>query len=68
MKKLIILLMFAILFLPACKKDPCYTCSTSDDATGYIWDVEYLCGTENKENYIVTFTDANNTAECILKE
>lgn len=67
----VILVMVAFILsvlFSGCKKDPCYTCSTSDDATGYIWDVEYLCGIEDKENYIITFTDADNTAECILNE
>ncbi len=68
MKKIIIVLMFAISFLPGCKKDPCYTCSTSEDVTGYLWDVEYLCGEAEATDYIITFTDADNTAECILNE
>lgn len=47
-----------------CKKETCYTCSTCDNSTGYIWDVEYLCGEGDMTNYITVFNDANNTAEC----
>ena len=63
-----ILLIFVIVFLFGCKKEKCYTCSTSDNGTGYIWDVEYLCGENNSTNYISTFNDANNMAECVINE
>ncbi|MCH7850934.1 MAG: hypothetical protein IH845_04800 [Nanoarchaeota archaeon] len=62
-------LMFVIIVsLFGCKKESCYTCSTSDNGTGYIWDVEYLCGESDATDYINTFNDVNNTAECIMNE
>ena len=61
---ILIIIGLALMVFSACKKETCYTCSTYDNGTGYIWDVEYLCGEGDMTNYITIFNDANNTAEC----
>lgn len=67
----VVLIMFAFalsVLISGCKKETCYSCSTYDNSTGYIWDVECVCGEAEATDYVAVFNDIDNTAVCISHE
>lgn len=56
MKTLAILLIIgSSVAFSSCKK--CYHCEAIDTVTGDVWDSEYVCGQDEKDDYMYLFSD-----------